>query len=91
MGLFKKLYGASYTVKSTKSFAAEAPEVKSAMVVSGTYGLQVCCVMTDGKTTGYLPLSNNSSLSAGDEFPIATAKVLILGKDGAEDIIRVIE
>lgn len=91
MSLFKKLYGGSFAVKSTESFAAKAPEVKSAMVVEGTYGLQVCCLMVDGKTTGYLPLSKNSQLSAGDEFPIATAKVLTLSKDGEDDIIRVVE
>ena len=90
MGLFKKLYGGSFAVKSTKSFATEAPEVRSAMVVSGTYGLQVCCTMVDGRT-GYLPLSKNSQLSAGDEFPIATGKVITLGKEGEADIIRVIE
>lgn len=90
MSLFKKLYGGSFAVKSTESFAAKAPEVKSAMVTEGTYGLQVCCLMVDGRT-GYLPLSKSSQLSAGDEFPIATAKVLTLAKDGEADIIRVVE
>ncbi len=58
--------------------------------IEGHYGLQVCCTMINGRV-GYLPLSRNSTLSVGDNLPLASARVLVLSKDGSPDIIRIIE
>lgn len=90
MGLFAKLYGGSWSLKSTENLLTVDSSIKSGVVTEGTYGLQVCCTLIDGRT-GYVPLSRASKLVAGEEFPIANAKVLTLSKDGEDDIIRVIE
>ncbi len=90
MSIFKKLYGGSWSVSKSQPLAEVAPEVKSGRIVEGQYGLQVVCTMQDGRT-GYMPLSKNSELQAGDELPMATAKVLTLSKEGEDNTYRIVE
>ena len=90
MGLFAKLYGGSWSLKSTEKLLAVDNTIKSGVVVEGNFGKQVCFTLISGEK-GYLPLSRDSKLEAGEEFPIADAKVLTLSKSGEADIIRVQE
>jgi hypothetical protein len=90
MGLFAKLYGGSWSVKSTESLLTVDSSIKSGVVCEGKFGKQVCFMLDNGQT-GYLGLSRDSKLEVGEEFPIATAKVLTLSKAGENDAIRVQE
>jgi hypothetical protein len=90
MGLFSKVYGESYAVKNSVELLKAEPAIKNGVVESGEYGLSVRFNLKSGGY-GFLPLSKSSSLAEGDEFPIAGAQVLTLGKEGVDDIVRVIE
>jgi len=90
MGLFAKLYGGSWSLKSTEKLSAVEPNIKSAVVTEGKFGKQVCCTMVSGET-GYVSLSRDSKLEIGEEFPVANASVQTLTKSGEADILRVIE
>ena len=90
MGLFAKLYGGSWSLKSTENLLTVDNSIKSGVVCDGKFGKQVCFTLTTGET-GYLPLSRDSQLEAGEEFPVANAKVLTLSKSGEDDIVRVQE
>lgn len=59
-----------------------------ARVVSGEYGLNVCFLLHNGKNS-FLPLSRDSSLSAGDMVDLDKAEIVTLSKEGAADIYRV--
>ena len=83
------VYGGKWNVTSERSFnAEEIAEVKKAEVVASEYGNSVCFFMKGGGQT-YIPLSNQSSLTVGDEVDLATAKILTLHRDGSEDITRI--
>ena len=83
------VYGGKWNVTSERSFnAEEIAEVKKAEVVASEYGNSVCFFMEGGGQT-YIPLSNQSSLTVGDEVDLATAKILTLHRDGSEDITRI--
>ena len=90
MGLFAKLYGGSWSLKSTEKLSAVEPTIKSGVVTEGKFGKQVCFTLTSGET-GYTALSRDSKLEIGEEFPIANASVQTLSKSGEDDILRVIE
>lgn len=84
------LYGSgSWSVIGSRSFSAdEVAAVRSAVVVNGEYGKSVCFYMNAGGQT-YIPLSNNSTLSAGDSVDVSKATLLTLHKEGESDILRV--
>ena len=90
MSIFSKIYGGSWSVKSSENLIKVEPSIKSGVVVEGTYGKQVCFLLTTGGK-GYLPLSSQSTLNVGDEFPVAGATVITLSKEGEADIMRVQE
>lgn len=90
MGLFAKLYGGSWSLKSTEKLLSVDNSIKSGVVTEGKFGKQVCFTLVSGET-GYAPLSRDSKLEIGEEFPVANASVQTLTKSGEDDIIRVIE
>ena len=91
MNIFSGLqvYGGSWNVTDTRAFTPdEIAAVSKAQVVASEYGNSVCFFMVGGGQT-YIPLSNTSSLSVGDEVDLSSAKVLTLHRDGSEDINRI--
>lgn len=91
MNIFQNLqvYGGSWNVTASRSFdAEEIAAVKNAEVVTSEYGLSVCFFMKSGGQT-YIPLSNQSTLKAGDSVDMNAAKLLTLHRDGSGDITRV--
>ena len=62
--------------------------IARAEVVPSEYGNSVCFFMKSGGQT-YIPLSNQSSLTVGDEVDLSKAKLLTLHRDGDGDITRV--
>lgn len=86
-----KVYASKWEVINERSFdPSEINAVKSAKVVSSTYGYSVCFLMKQGGET-FIPLDTNSSLSEGDVVNLSTAKVITLHKDGEKDIFRIRE
>ena len=90
MGLFAKLYGGSWSLKSTEKLLSVDNSIESGIVTEGKFGKQVCFTLTTGEK-GYVALSRDSKLEIGEEFPIANASVQTLAKSGEDDIIRVVE
>ena len=83
------MYGGSWNVTSERNFEdEEIAAVKKAEVVASQYGNSVCFFMAGGGQT-YIPLSNQSTLSVGDEVDLTKAKLLTLHRDGNDDIMRV--
>ena len=84
-----QVYGGSWNVTSERNFEdEEIAAVKKAEVVASQYGNSVCFFMAGGGQT-YIPLSNQSTLSVGDEVDLTKAKLLTLHRDGNDDIMRV--
>ena len=80
-----------WKVKGIRSFNIEERlAVQRAEVVSSDYGCSVCFFMNGGGQT-YIPLSKQSKLKVGDELDIKTAKFVTLGREGKDDIFRVME
>jgi hypothetical protein len=91
MSIFSNLqvYGGSWEVVATRAFdAEEIAAVKKAQVVSSEYGNSVCFFMKSGGQT-YIPLSNQSSLTVGDDVDLNKAKILTLHRDGSDNITRI--
>ena len=91
MNIFSGLqvYGGSWEVTDSRAFSPEEiSAVKKAQVVASEYGNSVCFFMVSGGQT-YIPLSNTSSLTVGDEIDLSAAKVLTLHRDGSDDINRI--
>ncbi len=91
MNIFDSLqtYGGNWNVTGERSFTdAETALVNKAEVVPSQFGLSVCFFMKSGGTT-YIPLSNTSSLAAGDAVDMSQAKLITLHRDGDGDITRV--
>ena len=82
-------------MKSTRAFdAEEIAAVDSAEVVNSKYGLSVRFKMNAGEHAGdytYIPLCEYSLLKAGDTIDMTTAKLIILSREGENDIARVME
>lgn len=91
MNIFDKLihYSDSWSVTDSRDFSQEEQDaVARAVVVNSTYGLSVCfCMLGGGKT--FIPLSINSTLTAGDTVDVSKAKLLTLSREGDDDINRV--
>ena len=91
MNIFAGLqkYATKYQVKDSRVFnAEELADVVSAKVVASQYGMSVCFFMKSGCQT-YIPVSRDSVCQVGDVVDVNRAKILILEKDGSDDIVRV--
>ena len=65
----------------------ELSEVRKVFVVNSDYGLSAC-FMFKGGSQRYVPVSNESSLSEGDEVSLESIKILTLEKEGEAPIYR---
>ena len=84
-----RVYAGKWNLKSSRAFSPEeVAAVASAVVVTSQYGNSVCFTMVGGGQT-YIPLSQNSAKAVGDSIDLTSAKLLILGKSGESDILRV--
>lgn len=84
-----RIYAGKWSVKSERAFEQEEINaVKSAEVVPSQYGNSVCFIMNNGGMT-FIPLSNDSTVGVGESVDLSKAKLVILGKDGEADIMRV--
>lgn len=82
-------YQGGYTVTDKREFTAEEiAMVREAEIVVSNYGLSVCFMMKAGGAF-YIPLSKDSSGEAGDRVDLSTAEILLLSKEGADDIKRI--
>lgn len=91
MNIFAGLqkYATKFQVKESRVFnAEELADVVSAKVVASQYGMSVCFYMHDG-CQKYIPVSRDSVCQIGDVVDINKAKVLVLEKDGSDDIVRI--
>lgn len=91
MNIFSSLrvYAGKWAVKASRSFSQdEIDAVDHATVVDSQYGNSVCFFMKSGGQT-YIPLSNQSSLTVGDDVDLNKAKLLTLHRDGSDDITRI--
>lgn len=91
MNIFSKLtiYAGKWAVKASRAFnEEEISAVSKAQVVESQYGNSVCFFMKSGGQT-FIPLSQNSDLSVGEEVDLSKAKLLTLEKSGESDIYRV--
>ena len=91
MNVFTTLpsYAGKYAIKSTRKFSDdEKAAVKQASVVTSEFGLSVCFFMTNGAQK-YIPLSTDSVKGAGEIIDLGSAELLVLGKEGSSDIMRV--
>ena len=84
-----QVYAGKWNVVDSRTFNDEEKAmIKRAEVVASEYGNSVCFFMHSGGQT-YIPLSNQSSLTPGDEVDINKAKLLTLHRDGSADITRI--
>lgn len=84
-----KVYAGKWSVKSTRKFTSEEINaVTSAEVVPSKYGNSVLFYMVNGGNV-YIPLSNTSTASVGDEVNLTKATIITLEKQGESDIIKV--
>lgn len=91
MNIFASLqvYAGKWSVKEARKFTAEEiSQVESAYVVPSQYGNSVCFMMVGGGKT-FIPLSQNSSKSVGEEIDLSDAQILTLEKSGEADIWRI--
>ena len=84
-----KVYAGKWQVKNTRNFTQEEIDaVQSASVVDSQYGLSVCFILRSGGQS-YIPLDQNSTKSVGDSIDLSKAQLIILGREGDNDIMRV--
>ena len=84
-----QVYAGKWNVTDSRSFNDEEKAMISrAEVVASEYGNSVCFFMKSGGQT-YIPLSNQSSLTVGDDVDLNKAKLLTLHRDGSNDITRI--
>lgn len=91
MNIFSKLtvYAGKWALKARRVFdQEEVAAIERAEVVPSQYGNSVCFFMKSGGQT-YIPLSQDSTLSPGDQVDISKAELLTLEKSGESDIYRV--
>ena len=82
-------YAGKYSVKSVRKFSdEEKAAVTNASIVPSEFGLSVCFFMKNGAQK-YIPLSNDSVRNAGESIDLDSAEILVLGKEGSSDILRV--
>lgn len=91
MNIFAGLqtYATGYNVKSSRSFTAEEISlVNIAKVCLSQYGMSVCFYMKAGGQK-YIPVSRDSVCNIGDVVDLTKAKILILDREGSDDITRI--
>ena len=91
MNIFNTLtsYAGSYYVKSKRLLTDEEKSgVAKVETMSSQYGISVCFFMKNG-TQKYIPISNTTSLEAGEVLDINKILILVLSKENGPDIIRV--
>lgn len=82
-------YAGKWQLKEERDFnEEEKASFKSATVVTSQFGLSVCFMLVGGQMA-FIPLSNDSQLTAGENVDLNKAKLLKLGKEGENDIYRV--
>ena len=65
----------------------ELSDVKKVFVVSSDYGLSACFMFKSGSQR-YIPVSNESDLSEGDEVKLESIEILTFEKEGEAPIYR---
>lgn len=91
MNIFDSLkkYNEAWQVVSSRNFDPEEIEsVIHAKVVESQYGLSACFFMKGGGQK-YIPMSRDSVVTTGDDIDVAKAKLIVLRRDGEDDIVRV--
>ena len=84
-----KKYAQSWNVKEVRPFnEAEIKSVKEAEVIESSYGNSVCFTMVSGVKT-YMPVSNDTTACVGDKVDISKAELIVLERDGDDDINRI--
>jgi hypothetical protein len=90
-----KINNNGWKVKESTSFGPEEIiGVYCADVITSKFGLSVRFKMKDIDRFGeyrYIPLSEYSTLHAGDNFDMTNAILITLCREGEDDIYRVIE
>lgn len=90
MNIFNELkqYG-EWQVKSRRTFNEEELACfTSAVCIASQWGKSVCFMLKTGYKA-YIPLTDGSTLSIGQEVNPAKCEVLKLGKPGEDDINRI--
>ena len=91
MNIFNQLqsYAGKYSVKSERPFSEEEKSaVTKATTVASEFGISVCFFMKSGAQK-YIPLSTESSAGIGETLDMSKASILVLTKDGSNEIMRV--
>lgn len=84
-------YAGSYSIKKEMKFTdAEIAAVRIAKVVPSQYGTSCCFYMHDG-CQKYIPMARDTRASVGDVIDLHHATVFLLSKEGADDILRLLE
>lgn len=84
-----RVYAGKWQEKEVRAFAPEEIDaVDSTKVVESQYGFSVCFFMKAGGQT-YIPLDQNSTKTVGEVIDLKTAKLVILSRQGEDDIYRV--
>lgn len=89
MSVFSELksYAGKWSVKSSAKLSKEdAKSITEATVVESEYGLSAKVLTAKG--TKYIPISRDSVLAEGDDIEPKAIVLLILGKEGEADIVR---
>ena len=88
LNFLSKVYPGKWVVTKKESISKdELKEVRKVFVVNSDYGLSACFMFKNGSQR-YIPVSNESSLSEGDEVKLDSIEILTLSKEGEEDIYR---
>jgi len=85
----KKKYGGKWQVKNVRSFTPEEIDlVAKAVVVSSEFG-NSCCFFMKNSDIHFTPMSNDSTLSVGEDVDLSKAQIVTLKKEGEHDIERI--
>ncbi len=91
MNIFSALrvYAGKWSEKEVRAFSQEEIDaVDTATTVDSQYGMSVCFMMKGGGQT-YIPLDHNSNKSVGEIIDLSAAKLVTLGRQGENDILRI--
>jgi hypothetical protein len=85
----KKTYGGKWQVVSSREFTPEEQaKVARAAVVSSEYGMSCCFFMKNGNIH-FTPMSNDSTVTVGEDIDLSKAEILTLSKEGENNIERI--
>jgi len=85
----KKVYGGKWNVKDVRKFTQEEIDsVSKAVVVSSEYG-NSCCFFMKNSDIIFTPMSNDSTLTVGQDVDLTKAEIVTLQKEGNHDIERI--